>query len=476
VRKGRGYLGVRMLLVAALLVVFGLLAGAAVPGTASADGDNGDNGDNGELNSCTGTITQDPDPDDEVTVQTCTVTAPTGTCIQRSDDPIVIQTCTFTQSSSMSNLRATATQIHNPEEGFPGFVPGEESQDGTQTIDVTQNNTSTNRSNFVLASQITDQCLGSGDAHEDEDGDWNDDDGDGDRDSDGACEDEDEDDGDDEEKNEDESELPVELVGQSQDVHQSIDVDQTNTGAGKNDSNAFQAELLHERASNATTINQRQNTDDELNTVCDPALITPGDDPNGCYTVDQTANTGSNISRLLQVSNLFQSARHTDGGVQEQGAFDPFEGGFSHGFDQVNTGTAPNGTPIQVSQQAERMTQRRDDVGFFTWYQHGPLRKDVGNQVGDDTARANMSQDSRLSSTEDLTAGEQTSVLDLQCSSSGTCTGRQHAETNDDEADNFDSDGFIHITIVCGDPEPPDELTVFFEVPPECVAENPGEG
>jgi hypothetical protein len=461
-RETRDKRGLRLPLAVAALTLLGLSAGAAVPSSAGADDDD-DNGDNGSgfVHRCDGGTKLSNTP----TNQNCLITASTGTCIQRSDADVVVQTCTFTQSSSTSNLRATALQIHNPEGGPDG------TQDGTQVIDVTQANTSPSRSNFLSATQIADQCLGAGDNFEDDDGDWNDEDDDGDRDDDGECEDGDEEDGDDEEESEDNNGLPpLNVITQDQEAHQSIDGTQSNTGAGKNESNASQTQNLHERAANALEINQFQNTDDR-DDACNAALVSGF--TNACYTIDQDANTGANISRLSQVYKLFQSARDTLTGEQRQGSFNPFEGGLNHGFDQDNTGIAPAGTPIQLSPQVERLTQRRDNTGTMAWHQHGPLRKDVGNQFGSQTARANISQDSVLSSTGgDLSAGEQTDVLQIECSSSGNCTGFQHAKTNDDEETNGPlTAAIISMTIVCGDPEvPDDDIITILQEDGECVA------
>ena len=458
-RKRRALPGFRLLIAVGALAMLGLGAGAAVPDSASAEGPNG-----GNQNVCLGGVkTPDPNTTDDVVVQTCTITAAVGTCIQHSSAPKVEQRCTFNQTSPLaSNKRAIAIQIHNPE----GF---DEAQDGTQVITATQGNT--NKNNFLDALQIADQCQGTGDRYEGASGDRYDIDRDGDRDDDGRCEDEDEQDNDDEERAEDRSALSVPSpITQTQEAHQSIDGIQTATGIGRNESKALQYQHLHQRASNAPAIFQSQNVEDRGNECSFLVFV----DSNACYTIEQNAENGANVSRLYQIYNLFQSARNTDGGQQAQGSFEPFFGGLSHGFDQSNSGTTvPAGTPIQTSSQNERMTQRRDDTGSMTWHQHGPLRKDVGVQTGGKGGTANIRQDSVLSSKGGGT-GNQTDLLDIECASfSGNCTGFQHARLTDDQRTVDRTNGpvtapAISMTINCGNVYPPGE---YGSPPPEeCVA------
>ena len=436
-RKGKGFLGFRLLIAVGALAMLGLGAGAAVPASASAEGSNG-----GNQNICLGG-NKSTTMDGTVVVQTCTIASSFGTCIQHSNAQMVRQRCEFTQTSTMaSEKRAIAIQIHNPE----SF---DDDQDGTQVIEVSQSGSS--RKNVLDALQIADQCQGTGDRYEGPNGDRYDGDRDGDRDDDGRCEDEDEQDNDGEERAEDISALSLPSpITQRQEAHQSIDGIQTATGNGKNESKALQYQHLHQRASNAPAIFQSQNVEDrpnECNDVLDFFNVS-----NACYTIDQNADSGANVSRLWQIYNLFQSARNTDDGEQAQGSGNPFNGGLSHGFDQLNTDTTPNSPPIQTSSQNERMNQRRDDTGAMTWYQHGPLRKEAGNQAGGDGATATMRQDSVLSSKpEDDGLGHQTDILEIQCNSSGNCSGFQHARTNDDEATNSASGSSIFINIICGD-------------------------
>jgi hypothetical protein len=280
-----------------------------MPGSAGAhDDDDDDNGGNGggTYQICSGS-TAGSGTSGGVTTQICTITPADGTdetCFQRSDDPIVVQRCTFTQTSSMSNLRLTATQIHDPEGGPSGV------QDATQVIEGTQTNTGTitgRKSNYLKATQIAAQCLGHGDPHEDDDDDWNDDDNDGDRDDDGQCEDGDEEDGDDEEDDEDDNRfrlllltsLPA-LTEQSQEAHQTVDALQSTVGNGKNEAYAFQTQHLHERAANATTIEQQQNIEDRDNECGEVSSPTLADAffANSCFSIKQQSGSVVNIEKL----------------------------------------------------------------------------------------------------------------------------------------------------------------------------------
>jgi GH25 family lysozyme M1 (1,4-beta-N-acetylmuramidase) len=436
----------RLVLAAAALALLVFGAGAAMPGSARADDDD-DGGHGGhDVNYCNPGM-KSTTTVNGVVVQTCTITAASGTCHQRSSAPLVSQRCTFTQTGDQKEKRALATQIHDPE-GLQG------EQDAEQVIKVEQSGSS--RRNLLDATQIADQCLGAGDRHEDDDDDWGDDDRDGDRDDDGRCEDEDEEDGDDEEESEDRFALSllsplssVSSVTQDQDAHQTIDGNQTATGSGKNEAKSFQSQQLHQRAVGGTVINQLQNIEDEED-ECNEALVFGF--TNACFTVVQTSGSGPNLSKLSQDYNLFQSARNATSGRQEQGSADFSAGGLNHGFDQ---NAVSGGKPLQVSDQEERLTQRRHNAPLI-WHQHGPVRKDFGEQFGNDDALAFMDQDSVLSSI-GPGVGEQTDVLTIECSSSGLCSGLQRAETNDDEARNPPSGRFtlpaIFMSIICNNPE-----------------------
>jgi hypothetical protein len=444
VRTGRGSLGVRMLLAAALLVVLGVCAGAAVPGTASADDDNGDNG-GGVSHQCSGTKLSDTP-----TNQNCLIEQPTGTCIQRSDAPEVVQRCTFTQTSPVGmmgrDLRATAIQIHNPEGGPNG------TQDAFQVIEASQTNLAPGRSDFLNATQIADQCLGLGDNFEDEDGDWNDEDHDGDRDDDGRCEDGDEEDGDDEENGEDENgPFFPDTIMQSQRATQTIDAFQKTLGSGRDEANALQVQNLHERAANADVIEQDQNLMRRAN-ECGQLATGLADplDANACFTIRQESDRAK-IARLLQVYNLFQSARNCcdlGPGVQDQGDTSEVFGGLEHSFDQ----TGGTGTPTQVSNQVELLNQRRVDTPLMSWHQFAGPRKDVGLQ-NDPNGRATMNQDVRMFST-GPGFGDQAALLEIECDSlgaGGNCRGTQRAQTNGEDYFDFESGSSIFMLARCDD-------------------------
>jgi hypothetical protein len=468
--RTRAFPGLRLLLAVAALAALGLCAGAAVPGPASADDDDdGDNG-GGTYQICSGDTTGSG-TSGGVTTQICTITPADGTsetCYQRSDEPIVVQRCTFTQASSMSNLRLTATQIHDPEGGPNGV------QDATQVIEGTQTNTGTNNwrnSNYLKATQIAAQCLGHGDPHEDDDDDWNDEDDDGDFDDDGRCEAGDEEDGDDEEDDEDDNRLRLLLltstslpatITQDQEAHQTIDARQSTVARGKNETYAFQTEDLHQRAANAGTITQLQNTDAARANECGEFATGLADtlNANSCFSIVQDSLHGLNRTELEQEYKLFQSARKaTVGGTQIQGPPNEEEGGLEHSF-ELNGSNIDVANSRQESDQVELLTQRRSNVpAGFAWNHHGGNRKGFGMLDGN----ADIFQDTVLKST-GPGVGNQHAFLQISCqSTAGNCRGFQHAETNDSEATNGPfSSPFLFMTIVCEEPESEiDSITIL---------------
>jgi hypothetical protein len=355
-----------------------------------------------------------------------------------------------------TTLRATATQIHNPEGGPNGI------QDAFQVIEASQTNLSPGKWDYLTAKQIADQCLGAGDRFEDEDGDYNDEDDDGDRDDDGACEDGDEEDGDDEEDDEDENgPFFPETVMQSQRATQTIDAYQKTVGSGQDVANAYQDQHLHERAANAEVIEQDQNFLPRPN-ECGQVAAGLADtlDGNACFSIRQESDRAK-IAKLLQVYDLFQSARNCcdySPGFQEQGDDGEVFGGLQHSFDQ----TPGSGTPSQVSNQVEELTQRRTDTPLMSWHQFAGPRKDVGLQ-DDPNGRAKMTQDVEMSST-GPGFGTQGAFLEIECSSlgaGGNCTGTQRAETNGESYFDMDSGPSIIMVARCEDFE---EGTECFDV------------
>jgi hypothetical protein len=447
VRKATGYLGVRMLLAAVLLVVLGVCAGAAVPGTGTASA-NGDNG--GNFHQCSGGVKTPDDPNTPEFEQTCTITAATGTCVQRSDAPEVMQRCTFTQSSGPNavarNLRATAIQIHNPEVGPNG------TQDAFQVIEVSQTNLAPGKSDYLDAKQIADQCLGLGDNFEDADGDRKDEDRDGDRDDDGRCEDGEEEDNDAEEAAEDENgPLFPDTIMQSQRATQTIDVFQKAVGIGKTVTYAFQDQHLHQRAANADAIIQEQNLvqrDNECGEVQMGSTVGIDDplDSNACFSIQQVSDQAKS-AKLLQVYNLFQSARNAGDGRQDQGDLGETLGGLEHNFDQEG-GT---GIATQLSNQVERLKQRRVNIFpcCMPYHQFAGPKKSIGLQ-DDPNSTARMNQDVVVSSTgTGFDFGTQGVLLEINCTSTlGNCTGTQRARTNDPEASYDDMQSGTSITML----------------------------
>jgi hypothetical protein len=401
-------------------------------------------GDSGASQQCSGQKLSDT-PEN----QNCLITEPTGTCIQRSNAPVVVQRCTFTQTSPAvmgKTLRATAMQIHNPEGGPSGM------QDAIQVIEVSQTNLSPGKWDYLNATQIANQCLGSGDRFEDEDGDANDEDNDGDRDDDGRCEDGDEEDGDNEEAAEDQNGPFIpDAIMQSQRATQTIDAFQKTVGTGQDVAEARQIQNLHERAANTEVIEQDQNLTRRAN-ECGQVAVGLADplDANACFSIKQESDKAKSAN-LRQDYNLFQSARNCcdpGAGFQEQGDHGENVGGLEHSFDQMQ-GT---GTPTQESNQFERLIQRRVNTPILSWHQFAGPRKDLGLQ-DDANGRAKMTQDVKMFST-GPGFGSQGAVLEIECSSlgaGGNCTGTQRAETNGESYFDMDSGPTISMFAKCDD-------------------------
>jgi hypothetical protein len=88
------------------------------------------------------------------TIQTCTITAPGGSCLQRSTDPVVIQTCTFNQSANTDrNKQAIVVQIADQATAGPAGV-----QDAIQKVQINQANAGF--SNAAAVGQFVGQRLG----------------------------------------------------------------------------------------------------------------------------------------------------------------------------------------------------------------------------------------------------------------------------------------------------------------------------
>jgi hypothetical protein len=447
----------RLAVLVALLGALTLSGGAWRPGedgsqVAAAHDRNGDNK-GGNQNRCIGGTASTTTVNGTL-VQTCTITARRGTCIQRSNKPVVKQVCTFTQQPPLTGgpareNRAKAIQV----------VQARRQQgklDATQEIVVLQRNTT--RNNIFKGTQIIEQCLVAGT----KDG-GNDDDNGGDDDN-GHDDDNDDNGGNGNCENGNGARSLTRRVLQNQESQQSIEVCQGGpmtlpgeacddpSGGGmlaSNKSLARQRTDLTEIAVNAPSIAQLQNREDRANEC---TIETGLDDvfSDTCYTVRQNTAGGHarNITRLHQDFDLSQRAKDTETGEQLQGRLG--RGGLEHVF--VQNSSDP-GKSTQFSDGDKRWKQIRRNTGLLVWEQHDRHSKGTGIQRGSAANRALMNQDSILNSV-GPGEGEQTAVLVIFCDSSappGNCTGRQRAVVNGVEQTNFESAPVITMAIVCGD-------------------------
>lgn len=429
----------------AMLGVLALLGGSALPGVNDspvAAAHDGSGGAKGDRNRCIGG-TASTTMQDGTLVQTCTITARRGACIQRSDNPVVKQVCTFVQGPSSSGAakenRARAVQVVRAD-GREGTL------DATQEIVVLQRNTT--KGNVFAGTQNITHCLAAGGSDSNNRksncGNRNGDHGD------------------------QASSSPT--VTQNEESQQSIDVCQggpeTTASAGpgscnlpggmvaNNTSRVRQTTDLTEIAADADEINQLQNREDRANEC---TIETPGVDEelsDTCYTVRQnTAGAhATNLTELHQDFVVIQRAKDTAFGEQLQGRRG--RGGLEHVFVQNSPDPASS---KQVSDQDKRWTQIRLNTGDLVWEQHDKNAKGTGIQLGSSANRAFIDQESILDSI-GPGEGEQTAVLVILCDSSGNCTGRQRAVVNGVEETSFESAPFIDLAIVCGDVEPfPDD-------------------
>jgi hypothetical protein len=346
----------------------------------------------------------------------------TATCAQTMTSNPADETCSIDQTSTAAANRAVVIQVI-----LQGSSAPSGSQTGTQRAFINQVNGSGN--NYANASQNVGQSIGRGSNLSDED-----------------------------DNDADDFTAPLaSAIIQSQEAHQSLSVTQSST-TGSNSSNAGQLQGQRERADHAPSISQHQNTQDTLND-CPHTYL---DDPfaNACYTVQQDAPAGTNSTALGQGYVHLQGASNTGTGDQAQGSSTSSGGGLDHSFTQ-NTLTGPPAT--QSSNQVERQIQRRKNTGAMTWFQHGPVRKGTGSQIGGTGNTATQDQDSTQLSTGGL-AGTQTDVLLDQCSSpTGNCTVHQRVNQNGTVTTNTKSGPFLFESIACGGasifPPPPPTTT-----------------
>ncbi|MGH2994850.1 MAG: hypothetical protein ACRDON_11870 [Gaiellaceae bacterium] len=441
--RGDGF-ALRLAALIAMLGALALLGGSALAGmdhapvAAAHDGNAGDKGDRNRCMGGTASTTME----DGTLVQTCTITARRGSCIQRSDNPVVKQVCTFVQAPPASGAakenRATAVQVVQAD-GREGTL------DATQEVVVLQRNTT--KGNVFAGTQTITHCLAAGgsesSSHKGDCGNGNGNNGD---------------------------QPSSATVTQSEESQQSIDVCQggpattASTGPGScnlpggmvanNTSRVRQTTDLTEIAADADEIDQLQNREDRANQC---TIETPGVDEelsDTCYTVRQnTAGAhATNLTELQQDLDVTQRANDTTTGEQLQGRRG--RGGLEHVFVQNSPDPASS---KQASDQNKRWTQIRLNTGDLVWEQHDKNAKGTGIQLGSSANRAFIDQESILDSI-GPGDGQQTAVLVILCDSSGNCTGSQRAVVNGVEETNFESAPFIDLALVCGDVEPfPDD-------------------
>lgn len=380
-----------------LVTVLALSAGAVAPASAD-DDDNGDNG-GGQLanyNPCFGGTPSNTTLDVPLVgtffVQTCTITASSGRCVQRSSAPLLIQQCFVNQGPTIAagmpisnNLIVDqladqrgaeglldATQIVD---GPPGFTRGEQRTFGTagNSADIEQ------RIIQKLAAGIDD----------DNDGEDDDDNGEVDEDDDGE---EDDDNG---ETHGDPAILDE--INQFEQTHQWVDLCQGGAPTcedfaaltGRNKSIVVQSAESFELAANALEINQFQSTVAKENTCSDgPDSAQDDIDARMCYTINQYTSNASqnrdrpaNYSDLSQYNNQVQFARNAGDGRQAKGfSFD--EGGLDHSFVQFTPPPgATAGIALLVSDQDEYQSQRKVNSPLMTQGQFGNIRKGSGMQA-----------------------------------------------------------------------------------------------
>jgi hypothetical protein len=233
-------------------------------------------------------------------------------------------------------------------------------------------------------------------------------------------------------------------ISQSQESHQSLSLVQS-SDTGNNASTVSQSLSQRERADNAPSITQLQNTQNVANSC--PVLVALIDDPfaNQCSTVQQTSTSGQNSSQVGETYNQFQAASNTAAGQQAQGSLvNVANGGLDHRFSQSSAGLS-----TQSSNQTEIQAQRRLNTGTMTAVQHGPTRKGGGSQVGNTGDTASQTQRSEQNSTGAVPPVD-TNIIADHCASDGNCTGNQSVNSNGQTASNSASGPVLGLFVACG--------------------------
>jgi hypothetical protein len=394
---------------------------------------------------------------DTAAVQTCTVKASAGACIQISNDPAATQTCTFMQSPGRTNLAIVLQIIVQRDFGPSG------SQAGSQTAQVTQQNTTNRNLSFVV--QIVKQSLGTGADNAD---------------------------------SEVSQEAPIESsaeqqgalpnfgsmvtaltnaelqqegpespltpvlgspVTQRQQSQQIANVCQGGPSdchsaagmTGSNLSSVYQSMRQRERAANATSIDQEQNPDPGT------CPSTNGGTTNMCALVDQHTTGGKNVSGLAELYRQFQSALNSQSTFQGQDPT-PFAHGLDHNIHQESVGplSGPQRELIMTLQRG-RQKQQVQNGGVVNQIQDPVGRKGLGsNQLGSAADTWNGSLVGTQAQLDDgvfSTTGFQQQDLTYDGDSTGsitaTVTGTQNGVTTTEQCPGSGSPGSCHVEVFC---------------------------
>jgi hypothetical protein len=279
--------------------------------------------------------------------QTCrwspTYTGPV-TCLQASTSAVMVQTCDASQIQTTGNANNNALIVQVIWSQNPPSP-----QDGTQIVKLRQTALGTG-SNNALISQYIKQSLGLGTPEDTEEN----------------------------ELEPDASPTPG-TITEKQESHQIVHLRQVSV-SGNNTAPIFQFLRQRERAANAGTIDQSQNTDNAGLCTKDESdglgfSVTVDPNANMCILLNQESGTGTQLATLTGDYNQFQRVRKAGAGSQLQGNLQPFIGGEDYGLAQNSTGVS-NVLTIQNERQVQRAVE-----AAVTQSQNGP-RKGEGSTQG----------------------------------------------------------------------------------------------